>query len=257
MSLLEEDASSVKVRIRGLPREYANAIRRFMISEVPTLAIDSVAILDNTSPIYDEVLAHRLGLIPLKADPYKYMDCGGSPCQVLLTLDVEAGEEPREVFSRELVSEDADVKPVSPDIPIAKLAPRQRIKLEAYARVGRGKEHAKWQPVTVSVLKPYPHVNVLDASSGCAREAAAVCLPGVLKYSKGVLKVKDEYKCRLCMDCVKACPDAVRVEERDDDHVLYVESVGAIEPKRIIYMAVRELLAQLDELHRMVEALGQ
>ena len=258
VSVLEEDSSSVKVRIRGIPVEYANALRRFMMSEVPTLAIDSVAILDNTSPVYDEVLAHRLGLIPLRADPYKYSgDCGGSPCQVLMVLDAQAGDEPRTVLSGELVSEDEAVKPVSPDIPIAKLAPGQRIKLEAYARVGRGKEHAKWQPVSVSVLKPYPHVTVLDSKSECARAAADACIPGVLKYSKGVLKVKDEYKCKLCMDCVKACPEVVKVEEHEDDHIIYVESVGGIEPRRIIYMAVKELLAQLEELSREVEVLGQ
>jgi len=256
VSVLKEDASSVEVRIAGIPIQYANTLRRFMIAEVPTLAIDSVAILENTSPIYDEVLAHRLGLIPLRADPYKYSgDCGGSPCQVSLVLDAQAGDEPRVVLSKDLVSEDPDVKPVSPDIPIAKLAPGQRIKLEAYARVGRGKEHAKWQPVAVSVLKPYPHIEVLNPNAECAAAAAAACLPGVLRYSKGALSVRGEHRCRLCMDCVKACPDGVRVEERDDDHVIYVESVGAIEPKRIIYMAARELSAQLEELSRQLEAL--
>ncbi|MGC8969109.1 MAG: DNA-directed RNA polymerase subunit D [Conexivisphaera sp.] len=258
VSVLEEDASSIKVRVRGIPLEYANAIRRFMISEVPTLAIDSVAIVENTSPVYDEVLAHRLGLIPLKADPYKYSgDCGGSPCQVLLVLDAQAGDEPRVVTSGEIASGDQEVRPVSPNIPIAKLAPGQRIKLEAYARVGRGKEHAKWQPVSVSVLKPYPHVTILDPKSECAQAAAEACAPGVLRYHKGTLRVKDEHRCRLCMDCARACPSAVKVEERDDDHIIYLESVGGIEPRRIIYMAVRELLGQLEELSRQVEALGQ
>jgi len=258
VSVIEEDGSSVKVRVRGIPLEYAAALRRFMISEVPTLAIDSIAILENTSPVYDEVIAHRLGLIPLRADPRKYSgDCGGSPCQVLLVLDAHADGEPRVVHSGELVSEDPDVKPVSPDVPITKLAPGQRIKLEAYARVGRGKEHAKWQPVSVSVLKPYPHVTVLNPKSECARAAADACAPGVLKYSKGVLRAKDEHTCRLCMDCVKACPDAVSVEERGDDHILYVESVGGIEPRRIIYMAVEELLGQLEGLSREVEVLEQ
>ncbi len=257
VTILEEDRLSLKVRLRGVPLEYANALRRFMISEVPTLAIDSIAVLDNTSPVYDEVLAHRLGLIPLRGDPYKYSgDCGGSPCQVLLVLDAKAEGEPRTVLSGELASEDKEVAPISPNIPIAKLAPGQRIRLEAYARVGRGKEHAKWQPVSVSVLKPYPHVKLLDPRSKCAREAAEACLPKVLKYSGDSLTVEGEHRCRLCMDCVRACPDAVKVEELEDDHIIYLESVGALEPRRIIYMAAKELLAQLEELSRQVEALG-
>lgn len=59
----EHDASFSLI---GIDASVANAFRRIMISEIPTLAIETVYIENNTSVIQDEVLAHRLGLIPFK-----------------------------------------------------------------------------------------------------------------------------------------------------------------------------------------------
>lgn len=163
LQVLEHDKTKIKVIIKGIHRSYVNAIRRFAISEVPTMAIDEVVILENSSVVYDELIAHRLGLIPLKTDLTRYVlpeecDCksalGCPRCRVLLVLDAKAIDKTRVVYSGDLMSEDEFVKPISNSIPIVKLAPKQTIKLEAYARLGKGKEHAKWQPTTVSVLKP-------------------------------------------------------------------------------------------------------
>lgn len=153
----------IRVVVEGIDRSYANAIRRFALSEVPVMAIDDVVIIENTSAMYDEVLAHRLGLIPLRTDLKRFVlpeECGcksdmGCPsCRVMLLLDAEARGGIKTVYSGDLVSEDDYVKPVSDRIPIVKLAPGQAVKLEAYARLGRGSEHAKWQAATVSVMKP-------------------------------------------------------------------------------------------------------
>jgi DNA-directed RNA polymerase subunit D len=78
---------------------------------------------------------------------------GCSRCRVLLVLDAEANEKTVGVASGELVSEDETVKPVSKDIPIVVLAPNQKLKFEAYARLGTGKDHAKWQPTSAAVVK--------------------------------------------------------------------------------------------------------
>jgi DNA-directed RNA polymerase subunit D len=161
IKVLEDTGMSIKLELSGIDRSYANAIRRFCISEVPTMAIDDVVILENSSVLYDEILAHRLGLIPIKTDLDRYVlpekcDCkselGCNKCRVLFVLDSTARERVTTVFSGDLVSEDKETRPVSETIPIVKLAKGQSIKLEAYARLGRGKEHAKWQPCTVSVL---------------------------------------------------------------------------------------------------------
>ncbi len=148
--------------MKGTDRSYASAIRRIAISEVPVMAIDDVIIVDNTSVVYDELIAHRLGLIPLTTDLSRYVlpkecscktELGCSNCRVLLTLDVESSDKVRTVFSGDMISDDENTIPISDQIPILKLAPGQKIKLEAYAKLGIGKDHAKWQPTTVAVVK--------------------------------------------------------------------------------------------------------
>jgi DNA-directed RNA polymerase subunit D len=161
IEVIESSDARIRVRLKDIDRAYANALRRVAISQVPVMAIDDVVILENSSVMFDELVAHRLGLIPLKTDLNRYnlpedCDCNsalGCPkCRVLLVLDAEATDRPKTVLSSDLVSEDPESKPVSDSIPIVKLAPGQRIKLEAYARLGKGSEHAKWQPTAVSVL---------------------------------------------------------------------------------------------------------
>ena len=161
VKVLEDSGNTVSVQLEGIDRSYANAIRRFCISEVPSMAIDDVVILENSSVLYDEILAHRLGMIPIKTDLEKYnlpeaCDCGNPlgchKCRVLFVLDAKGKDKVSTVTSGDLVSEDREVRPVSESIPLVKLAAGQSVKLEAYARLGRGKEHAKWQPCTVATL---------------------------------------------------------------------------------------------------------
>lgn len=160
--VLERTNERVVIKFNNISREYINAIRRLAISEVPTLAIDDVVILENSSVMHDEALAHRLGLVPLRTQLDRFVmpedcDCkstlGCSKCRVLLMLDSEASEKTKVVTSGELLSEDELVQPVSKEIPIVALAPTQKVKFEAYARMGIGKSHAKWQPTSAAVVK--------------------------------------------------------------------------------------------------------
>ena len=162
IDILEKEDQRIVVKFSNSPRQYVNALRRLSISEVPTLAIDDVIVLENSSVMHDEAIAHRLGLVPLRTDLDRFVmphdcDCkstlGCSKCRVLLVLDSEANEKTKVVTSGELLSEDELVKPVSRDIPIIILAPSQKLKFEAYARLGVGKDHAKWQPTSTAIVK--------------------------------------------------------------------------------------------------------
>ena len=162
VDILERADEKIVIKFTNVPRQYVNAIRRTSISEVPTLAIDDVVILENSSVMHDEAIAHRLGLVPLQTNLDRFVmphdcDCkstlGCSKCRVLLVLDSEANEKTKVVTSGELVSEDELIKPVSKDIPIITLAPGQKLKFEAYARLGIGRDHAKWQPTSAAIVK--------------------------------------------------------------------------------------------------------
>ena len=154
IEILENVNDKIVIRFINAPRQYVNAIRRLSINEVPTLAIDDVVILENSSVMHDEAVAHRLGLIPLRTDLHRFVlpsdcDCnstlGCTRCRVLLSMDSEANDKTKVVTSGDLVSEDEVVKPISTEIPIIVLAPAQKLKFEAYARLGFGKDHAKWR----------------------------------------------------------------------------------------------------------------
>ena len=162
VNILERADEKIVIKFNNVPRQYVNAIRRTSISEVPTLAIDDVVILENSSVMHDEAIAHRLGLIPLLTNLSRFVmphecDCkstlGCSKCRLLLVLDSEANEKTKVVTSGELVSEDELIQPVSKDIPIITLTPGQKLKFEAYARLGIGRDHAKWQPTSAAIVK--------------------------------------------------------------------------------------------------------
>ncbi|HJN57848.1 MAG TPA: DNA-directed RNA polymerase subunit D [Nitrososphaerales archaeon] len=163
IKVLEKSTDRVKIQLQGISLSYANAIRRIALSEVPVMAIDNIIIIENSSIMYDELLAHRLGLIPLKTDLSKYVlpkdcDCDNSlgclKCSVSLVLDSGDSDSTKEILSGQLKSvSDTTTIPINSDIPIVKVAPGQKVSLEAYARLGTGKEHAKWQASNVSILK--------------------------------------------------------------------------------------------------------
>ena len=199
IDILQKEEERIVIKFSNIPRQYVNAIRRLSISEVPSLAIDDVVILENSSVMHDEAIAHRLGLIPLRTDLDRFVmphdcDCkstlGCSKCRVLLVLDSEANEKTKVVTSGELLSEDELVKPVSNDIPIVVLAPNQKLKFEAYARLGVGKDHAKWQPTSAAIVKDGKDENeaVLTIETNGALTAEEVVMAAIEKIN---LKIKN------------------------------------------------------------------
>ena len=161
IKILERDNNHIVIEFSDIPRQYVNALRRLSISQVPTFAIDDVVILENSSVMHDEAIAHRLGLIPLRTDLERFVmphicDCkstlGCSRCRVLLVLDAESQDKTKVITSADLISEDDVVKPVNSEIPIVSLAPGQKLKFE-HSKIRDGEIHAKWQPTSVAVVK--------------------------------------------------------------------------------------------------------
>ncbi|MDA0756171.1 MAG: DNA-directed RNA polymerase subunit alpha [Crenarchaeota archaeon] len=151
LEITNENDEKVSVKIKGVPLQYTNALRRICLNGVPIYAVESIDILENSSVIADEGIAHRVGLIPLKTDFSASKD-GNENDKIMLTLDSGVSDETRTIFSGELKSQDQSVVPTSNDIPIVTLAPGQSIKFEAYARLGKGTEHARWNSANVATL---------------------------------------------------------------------------------------------------------
>ncbi len=269
VKVIEEKDNALRFLLKGTTHAYANALRRAMMAEVPAMAIEDVIIIDNTSVLYDEVIAHRLGLIPLKTDLDAYVlpeecDCkselGCSKCRASFTLEAESVDEPVMVYSSDLKPE-SDVTPVSGNIPIVKLGPAQKLKLEVYAKLGRGLEHAKWQPVSACAYKYLPKVTINPENLANPEEVIRVCPTHVYAHDpESKIVVRDELACTLCMDCVeKAVPlDSkksfpVKIEGDETAFLFYVESTGAIPPKRIVSEAAKVLDKKATTLNDLVK----
>ena len=151
LEITNQNEQKISVKIKGVPLQYANALRRICLNGVPIYAVESVDILDNSSVLADEGSAHRIGLIPLKTDLSASKD-DNEDDKIMLTLDSGISDETRTILSGELKSQDSNVIPTSNDIPIVTLAPGQSIKFEAYARLGKGTEHARWNSANIATL---------------------------------------------------------------------------------------------------------
>jgi DNA-directed RNA polymerase subunit D len=157
----QEKKNRLIFSLGGVDTAYANTLRRMMGYEVPVMSIDDVEFRKNTSILYDELIAHRLGFIPLSTDLKAYdmqSECkckgvGCASCTVKITLKA-AG--PGTVYASDLKSKDPAIKPLYGKMPLVKLLDGQEIELEATAILGQGKEHSKWCPGLVYYKIPSP-----------------------------------------------------------------------------------------------------
>ncbi len=253
IEILEKTDDYMRFIVEGVNVPFVNALRRIMLTEVPAMAVDELVILENSSMLNDEILAHRMGFIPLKTDLDSYnlpeectckSEFGCNLCRLTLTLEAEATEKTITVYSRDLKSENLDITPVSDKIPIAKLAPEHKIKLEAYARLGKGKDHAKWQPVSMCTYKYLPQAKIdLERCNACA-ECVKLCPERVLIDMEEGIETQNVIECTLCMDCVDACPQnpaAIEISWDKEAFVFEIESTGALPVERIMLEALKIL----------------
>lgn len=265
IKLLEKDEKNLRLLIRGADVPFMNALRRNMLSEVPCMAIDEVIMIENSSVLQDEILAHRLGLIPLTTDLDSYnlpeecsceSELGCNLCRVSLTLDAEAEEGTTTVYSEELTSENPDVSPVSTNIPLVKLAKGQKLKLEAYSRLGKGKDHAKWQPVSPCAYRYFPRINIRSQECDACTECVDICPQNVLAKKDEKIEINDLTACTLCQDCVNACPHeppAIDVSWEEGSFIFNIESTGVLPPERILREAINLLDDWLEEFQEFIE----
>lgn len=207
----------------GIGPAIANAYRRIMLAEVPTMAIEHCFIYNNTSVIQDEMLAHRVGMIPLRADPTKFewkptdLDAAGTNQKHTIVFTLESkcerlqSNEPDKSGRREDLYKDYKVysgdfkweplgnqekvfsgkdiiRPVHKKILLAKLSGKQEIELKLHAIKGIGRDHAKFSPVATATYRLMPDIQLLGNVTG----DAAIRLKE--SFSKGVIELVGDNK---------------------------------------------------------------
>lgn len=233
---------------------FVNALRRTIIERVPIMAIEDVEFRQNSSVMYDEMIALRLGLIPLKTDLSSYnipAECtckgeGCAKCTLSFSLSMKG---PCTVYASDLKSQDPAIVPVYPEMPIVKLLKGQEIDLEAKAVLGFGKDHAKWVPAFVFYTYE-PRIIVNNASSKMS-EFKSRYPPQVFDGNK--ISEKKILELGMVDACEGICNDIVKVEYNTKNFIFTIESFGQLTIKDIIKSASDVLKKQADEMIKIVE----
>ncbi|XP_074532616.1 DNA-directed RNA polymerases I and III subunit RPAC1 isoform X2 [Halichoeres trimaculatus] len=219
IDIVSLDESSMEFDMVGIDAAIANAFRRILLAEVPTMAIEKVFVYNNTSIVQDEVLAHRLGLIPIKADPrlFEYRNTGEDSAEegseidtIQLQLKIKCSRNPRAskdssdprelylnhmVYSKDIkwvpignqadVFADCNIGPVHDDILIAQLRPGQELDIIMHCVKGIGKDHAKFSPVATASYRLLPEITLQEPVEGEKAERLKRC------FSQGVIDLQD------------------------------------------------------------------
>ncbi|KAH9835601.1 insert subdomain of RNA polymerase alpha subunit [Rhodofomes roseus] len=285
---------SVEFDLVGVDASMANAFRRILIAEIPTLAIEHVYVSNNTSVIHDEVLAHRIGLVPLNVPPslIKYRSPNGVPtdqdtivfkleltCEVDKNAPKEKGA-PRKLIHEEVLSGDLlwipqgeqqsvftgalpIPAPTNKNIVLAKLRPGQEIDMDLHAIKGLGKDHAKWSPVATASYRLHPLI-ILNPSKPVpphlAHKFAKCFSPGVVQVSKdGEISIDERNLRKESMSREvlrhKEFEGCVELKRVRDWFIFTVESEGPYAPQDLFPESIRVMREKIANIRRAAEAL--
>jgi DNA-directed RNA polymerase subunit D len=257
IKILKKKGDVLAFVLEGSTPAFANALRRIMVSEIPTLAIKWVDFHDNSSVMFDEMIAHRLSMIPLKFDPGKFNvpdECrcegkGCSLCQVVFALQKTG---PGIAYSGDMKSSNKGVKPIDDRFPIVELLKGHRIELEAVAHLGLGKSHARWQAANAS-YQYYPEI--ISGECKNASRVVSECPTGALKLKYKKVEFDDPVLCNLCRKCEEVCTGDLKVRGDPTRFIFRVESVSGLEPAYIVEKAAEVLQQKAEEFKKNMSKL--
>ena len=207
---------------------FANALRRVIISGLPSFAVDEVSIYENNSSLYNEYVANRIGLIPLT-----YEEGEADDARVSLTLNAEG---PKIVYSSDLTSSDERIKPVNEKFPIADLGENQKLRLDAYAVKGTARKHAKFQ-CAIASYNYFPKL----------KKDAKVCLNHAIEIGSPNAKTFATSECDACK-----LDDKGELEYKDDEFTFFVESYNNISAREHLKTALKIMKEQAKEIKKQV-----
>ncbi|GFZ45203.1 DNA-directed RNA polymerases I and III 40 kDa polypeptide [Saitozyma sp. JCM 24511] len=285
--------SNIEFDLVGVDASIANALRRVMIAEVPTVAIDQVYVWNNTSIMQDEVLCHRLGLIPLKIDPrtFQFKKSAHSPPHesdtMVFDLRVRCDRRPgsRNETDPKKMYYDSSVytgmldwtpsgeqsrkykgkepRPVDPDILLVKLRPGQVVDMHCFANKGTGAQHAKFSPVATASYRLLPHIILRGPIPREHQEKFQKCFPpgviGIEEDERGEPQcvVKNPRKDTVSREVLRhpEFQDLVQLARIRDHFIYNVESVGQYKPEELVPEAIKILLNKVKEVEEGLDKL--
>jgi DNA-directed RNA polymerase subunit D len=241
-----EDGDVTKYLIKGTDTTLMNSIRRISTMDVSCLAVDEVTFYENDSPIFDEMLANRLGMIPIKTDIKSYKEGD----EVKLVLEKEG---PGIVTSKDIKCTDPKIEILDKKIYLTKLKEEGKIKLEMKAVMKKGKEHAKHKPAIIA----YNEIITIDNSTvKNASEIIKEAPEGTLEAKAGKLFFADPYNKNIHDQPINILQKhGVKIDFSDNEFVLTIETTGQLTREEIIKTALDELNNRIEEFKKEIEKL--
>lgn len=249
VQVVDRSGSEMRFLVEGIQPPFANELRRIMMGEIPTMSIEWVDFVKNDSALNDEIIANRLGQLPLKFDKKSYNmmnDCkcegkGCSLCTVKFTLKKKG---PGMVYAGDMKSKAKDVVPMFDKTPVVELFGDQEIEFEATAILGLGKGHSKWQGAVVG------YANQVEAKS----KAGEMKLCGNHSFHvKDVKAVNSKpAECMLCKSINEGNSD---FKYLDDSFVFMVDSASGLDADEIVLGSAGILEEKIKEFDKAVKKL--
>ncbi|KAJ7494523.1 DNA-directed RNA polymerase [Mycena galericulata] len=282
---------SIDFDLVGVDASIANAFRRIIIAEVPTICIENVYVYNNTTVVADEILAQRIGLIPLNVNPQKMEMKGDAEATDRNTIVFELGlectrkkdapkdtTEPSQLYNNyELLSghlvwtpagEQEDVfkskppGPTNPNIVLAKLRPGQQVQMTLHAIKGVGKDHAKFSPVATASYRLLPNMVIKKPIPPHLAEKFQNCFaPGVIRVdprTKAVSVDEEQKRKDTVSREVLRHPEFegfVELSRVRDFFLFNIESESAYLPQQLFPEAIGIMRAKLATIRHAAEAL--
>lgn len=276
LTILERREDSMKIMLEGTEPSYANALRRALLADVPKMAIEDVEFhlgpiraedgkeYESVAPLFDEIIAHRLGLIPIPTDLGLYNRREGCPtchgegcpsCTIIYSLNKRG---PGVVTSGDLEPiGDPKLRPKDLHIPIVKLGDGQAILVYATAILGTGKEHAKWQAATAVGYRYYPTLKAGTKSLDPLDPNIPYCSSHMETSAQEETVVELSADCKQCkkfMDTYKV--DSVKVGSDPTRILLEFEADGSLTAIEMLRVALEIVGQRFADVATQVEALG-
>ncbi len=238
MKLISKKENSIVFQT-SIEETLANAIRKYL-NQIQVPAIDEVEISKNDSPLYDETISHRIGLIPLKADKISNEK---TPVKLKLNVKKEGM-----VYSGNFKGA---INVVYDKIPITSLNKDQELEITGIVKFGKGGEHAKFSPG----LMFYRNIFDIKIDKECPKEVVGVCPQNILKFENGKVIAKDVLKCDICEACLDFCKkqkkDSIKITPTNE-LIITLESFGQLETKEIFKNSIDVLRKDLNDISKKI-----
>lgn len=260
IEMLEMAERKCKFILKDSTPSMANALRRTLLSDIPKMAIDKVEFhlgpidvdgkeFESITPLFDEIIAHRLGMVPVPTDLelFNFQEncvCGGDGCPSCSIMYLLKKNGPCVVYSGDMEPlGSADYKVKDEHIPIVELADRQSVLIYAHAVMGTAKTHVKWQVANGVGYKYMPVVTILEdiTDEDVITTTITGCPQNVFEVVDGKLVVKESMGCVLCRECESVTKGKVRVDADERNFIFKFETDGSLSAQVVLDKAAEIL----------------